>query len=471
MFQPEKLGRHNHAFLLASGLVSALINGGASWVLVHYYGLIGDIYLTITPLMLGLTAFLAFYSFQLMISARSALWMLGQGLVRWTRVLLVGMILFFFFLYEDVHQIVLRTMMLQWVIAVLPLQLLLLITLRQAALKINNSPSNRRRAVFVGLGPEALKLAQRLQRSPILGIEIVGYYASQPQPLETASGKVELRYLGNYSDAVPEVEQNSYAIVFVTLKEREGLPDFAALVDRLYDSTGSIYFLPEPRLSEGFSVHGAEIAGVSLLALHETTMLGASRYVKRAMDLLLSGIALVLLSPVMLLAALAVKLSSPGPILYRQKRYGERGKPITVYKFRSMYVHAPQDGVLRQASQGDARVTKVGWFLRRSSLDELPQLFNVLEGTMSLVGPRPHAASHNEFYRHQIRGYMLRHTVKPGITGWAQVNGLRGETDTLDKMQRRVEYDRYYITHWSLGLDIRILFTTVWRLVWDRNAY
>ena len=472
MFQPEKLGRHNHAFLLAAGVLSAVINSGVSWALIQRYGLGNDLSLSLTPLALGLVAFLVFYSFPLMISARSMLWMLGQGVVRWMRVLLACLILFFFFLYEEISPEHLRAMLLQWVVIALPLQLLLLALLRRAALQINNSPSNRRKAVFVGLGPEALKLAQRLMRSPILGIEIVGYYASRPQSLETPSGKVNLRYLGNYAEAVPLVEQNSYAVVFVAMREAEGQSEFAALVERLYDSTGSIYFMPEPKLSEGFSVHGAEIAGVSLLALHETTMLGASRYMKRAMDIILASLALLVLSPVMLGTALAVKLSSPGPVLYRQKRYGERGQPIVVYKFRSMYVDSAQEGLLRQASQGDARITKVGRLLRRSSLDELPQLFNVLDGSMSLVGPRPHAESHNEFYRHQIRGYMLRHTVKPGITGWAQVNGLRGETDTLDKMQRRVEYDRYYITNWSVWLDIYILFKTAWQVIaGDRNAY
>jgi putative colanic acid biosynthesis UDP-glucose lipid carrier transferase len=164
-----------------------------------------------------------------------------------------------------------------------------------------------------------------------------------------------------------------------------------------------------------------------------------------------------------------VRLDSPGPILFRQIRYGERGQTIHVYKFRSMYVD--DGGPLRQVSRVDPRVTRVGKFLRRTSLDELPQLLNVLAGSMSLVGPRPHAVVHNELYRHQINGYMLRHSIKPGITGWAQVNGLRGETDTLDKMERRLEYDRYYITHWSLSLDIRILFLTVWTVIRGDNAY
>lgn len=468
---PEKLGRQNHAFLLTLGFLSVLINGGVGWLLMDRYDVPNDGYRILTPLALGLAAFLAFYTFHLMVSARNMWWMLGKGVVRWTRVLLVGMVLFVFFFHEGVSLDSLRSMMLEWVLIVLPLQLLLLAWLRRMVLQINNARSNRRKAVFIGLGPEAMKLAKRLLRSPILGIEIVGYYAPQPQALETSDGKMKLPYLGTYADAIPKVEQNAFEVVFAAMQEGETQAGMGALMEHLYDSTSSIYFMPEPNLSEGFSVYGAEIAGVPLLALHETAMLGASRYLKRAMDLLLTSIGVLLLSPVMLLVALAVKLSSPGPVLYRQQRYGEGGRVITVFKFRSMYVDVSQDGVLRQASQGDARITKVGRFLRRTSLDELPQLFNVLDGSMSLVGPRPHAASHNEFYRHQIRGYMLRHTVKPGITGWAQVNGLRGETDTLEKMQRRVEYDRYYITHWSLWLDIRILFKTVWRVIWDRNAY
>lgn len=175
----------------------------------------------------------------------------------------------------------------------------------------------------------------------------------------------------------------------------------------------------------------------------------------------------------MLLIAIAIKLDSRGPVIFRQQRYGERGMPITVLKFRSMRTDAglEADGTLRQAQVGDKRVTRVGRFLRKSSLDELPQLFNVLGGSMSLVGPRPHASEHNEFYRRQIRGYMLRHSVKPGITGWAQIHGLRGETETPEKMRLRVRYDRYYITNWSLMLDLRIMVRTVLVLFWDRNAY
>jgi len=175
-------------------------------------------------------------------------------------------------------------------------------------------------------------------------------------------------------------------------------------------------------------------------------------------------------SPVMAAIAVGVKTGSPGPVLFKQRRYGLDGDEIVVYKFRSMTVS--EDGaVVTQARKNDARVTRFGAFLRKSSLDELPQFINVLQGRMSIVGPRPHAVAHNEQYRKLIKGYMLRHKVKPGITGWAQVNGLRGETDTLDKMQARVACDIEYLRNWSLMFDLMIILKTVLVVFRDRNAY
>jgi putative colanic acid biosynthesis UDP-glucose lipid carrier transferase len=172
----------------------------------------------------------------------------------------------------------------------------------------------------------------------------------------------------------------------------------------------------------------------------------------------------------MLVIAIGVKMSSPGPVLFKQRRYGLDGKEIVVYKFRTMNVL--EDGnVIKQATRNDRRVTRFGAFLRRYSLDELPQFFNVLQGSMSVVGPRPHAVAHNETYRRLIKGYMIRHKVKPGITGLAQVNGLRGETDTLDKMQLRIEHDLDYLRNWSLQLDLQIVVKTIFVLLKDQDAF
>ena len=211
--------------------------------------------------------------------------------------------------------------------------------------------------------------------------------------------------------------------------------------------------------------------GEPVVTVYHRPMMGWSRVAKRAEDLVLTVLALIVLAPLMLLIALLVKLDSPGPVLFRQARLGFNNNVITVYKFRTMLHRTSADTEVRQAQRNDPRFTRLGRFLRRTSLDELPQLFNVLQDGMSLVGPRPHALAHNDQYAALIDGYLGRHRVQPGITGWAQVNGFRGETDTLEKMQRRVEHDLTYIDGWSLMLDLRILFMTVFNPSSQQNAF
>lgn len=213
-----------------------------------------------------------------------------------------------------------------------------------------------------------------------------------------------------------------------------------------------------------------DVGGIPVVAVCETPFSGFNGFVKRASDIILSIIILMLISPLLLAVAIGVKMSSKGPILFKQRRYGLDAEEILVYKFRSMTVEENGDTV-RQATKNDVRITPFGRFIRKTSLDELPQFINVLQGRMSIVGPRPHAVAHNEMYRKVIKGYMIRHKVKLGITGWAQVNGLRGETDTMDKMEARIEYDLDYLRSWSLGFDLKIIVRTVLLVFKDRNAY
>ncbi len=212
------------------------------------------------------------------------------------------------------------------------------------------------------------------------------------------------------------------------------------------------------------------MGGLPAVSVFENPLFGVDGVAKRAADLTIASVAILVGAIPMVLIAIAVKLSSPGPIFFRQRRYGLDGREIQVWKFRSMRT-CDNGNVIRQATKNDPRVTWVGGILRRTSLDELPQLFNVITGSMSLVGPRPHATAHNEQYRSLIRGYMLRHKVKPGITGLAQVNGCRGETETIDKMQRRIEWDHRYIRNWSIWLDLRILFKTIVVVLKRDEAY
>jgi Undecaprenyl-phosphate glucose phosphotransferase len=213
-----------------------------------------------------------------------------------------------------------------------------------------------------------------------------------------------------------------------------------------------------------------KVAGLPSVRVMTRPLDARQHMVKRVEDIVIAGIALVVLSPIMLLAALAVKLETPGPVLFRQQRHGFNNQTFNVLKFRSMRHNAVQPSEVKQATRRDPRITRVGAFLRKTSIDELPQLFNVLRGDMSIVGPRPHAIQHNDHFANRIRSYLGRHRVKPGLTGWAQVHGYRGETETLEKMEKRVEYDLYYVDNWSLTLDLRIVLLTV-RCVIHSNAY
>ena len=238
----------------------------------------------------------------------------------------------------------------------------------------------------------------------------------------------------------------------------------------LKDTTASIYFVPDMFFTDLIQGHTGSVVGMPVISVCETPFRGANGLAKRASDIVLALLILLLIAPLLLVMAIAVKLTSPGPVIFKQRRYGLDGEEILVYKFRSMTV--TEDGpTIKQAEKGDSRITPLGAFMRRTSIDELPQFVNVLQGRMSIVGPRPHAIAHNELYRKLIKGYMVRHKVRPGITGWAQVNGYRGETNTLDKMQGRIDYDLDYLRNWSLRLDLHIILKTIRLVLKDEKAH
>jgi putative colanic acid biosynthesis UDP-glucose lipid carrier transferase len=247
-------------------------------------------------------------------------------------------------------------------------------------------------------------------------------------------------------------------------------PRILRLLEELRDTTASIYFVPDIFMFDLIQARVDSVGGLPVVAVCESPFYGTTGVLKRLSDLIIAVVALVFTAPVMLLIALAVRLTSKGPVLFKQRRYGLDGSEINVYKFRTMRVQ--ENGqIVRQATRHDERITPVGKILRRTSLDELPQFFNVLQGRMSVVGPRPHAVAHNEMYRKMIKGYMIRHKVKPGITGLAQVNGARGETNTIEKMELRIRYDLEYLRHWSLRLDLKIIAKTIVVAFRDPNAY
>ncbi|MFV1983335.1 MAG: undecaprenyl-phosphate glucose phosphotransferase [Thiohalomonadales bacterium] len=329
------------------------------------------------------------------------------------------------------------------------------------------SKENQRKVVIVGANEESVKLVHNIINNIAYGLKVIGYFDDRLENRTTQA--MPTNYLGTM-DGLPEyVKKNGIDLIYITLpiSNQQRVLD---LLDKLHDTTASIYYTPDIFVYELIQSRIDNIGGMPLIALCETPFSGLSAILKSLSDIIMSSVILVLISPIMILIALAVKLSSPGPVLFYQKRYGLDGDEFIIYKFRSMTVSEDGDNI-KQATRNDARVTKLGAFLRKSSLDELPQFINVLQGRMSIVGPRPHAVAHNEMYRSLIKGYMMRHKVKPGITGWAQVNGFRGETEKVEKMQKRVEYDLDYLRNWSLGLDVIIILNTFKAVFKTKDTY
>ncbi|MEC5163518.1 MULTISPECIES: undecaprenyl-phosphate glucose phosphotransferase [unclassified Janthinobacterium] len=339
-----------------------------------------------------------------------------------------------------------------------------------AARKLGADPahdSEMRSVVIIGANDASLKFAATIGRNPNLFMAVRGFFDDRTDDRWPAEMREPM--LGRMADIASYVREHSIKMIFIS-QPISAQPRIRKLLDELQDTTASVYFLPDIYVFDLMQARFDNVGGMPVIAICESPFTGFNSMIKRGSDIILGGLIQVMLLPVMLVIAIAVKATSSGPVIFRQRRYGLYGEEIIVYKFRSMTV--AEDGAkVVQATKNDQRVTRIGAFLRRSSLDELPQFINVLQGRMSIVGPRPHAVAHNEQYRKLIKGYMLRHKVKPGITGWAQVNGLRGETETLDKMEARVEYDLDYLRNWSLWLDIRIIVRTVKVVLKRDNAH
>jgi putative colanic acid biosynthesis UDP-glucose lipid carrier transferase len=324
-----------------------------------------------------------------------------------------------------------------------------------------------RSVIIIGANDVSVKFASTIARNPNMFMEVRGFFDDRTADRWPAARREPV--LGSMADIAGYVREHRIKLIFIS-QPISAQPRIRRLLDELQDTTASVYFLPDIYVFDLMQARFDNVGGMPVIAICESPFTGFNSTIKRASDIILATVIQILLLPIMIAIAIAVKVTSPGPVIFRQRRYGLYGEEIIVYKFRSMTV--AEDGAqVVQAKKNDQRVTPLGAFLRKTSLDELPQFINVLQGRMSIVGPRPHAVTHNEQYRKLIKGYMLRHKVKPGITGWAQVNGLRGETETLDKMEARVSYDLDYLRNWSLWLDLWIVLRTVQVVLKRENAH
>ncbi len=323
---------------------------------------------------------------------------------------------------------------------------------------------NIRFIAVVGASKAGQAFIEEIKNNEWMGYVIKGQY-----DIDSLSNSEADREADSFLNLVDEVKKHHYDEVFIALP-MSAEDTIVRLVDALSDSSTPVHIIPDLFTFNLMNARMTRIGTIPAISVFDSPHDDLSAALKRVEDMVLASLILVLISPLMVLIALMIKLSSSGPIFFKQRRYGVGGEEISVWKFRSMTVC--EDGThVPQAQKNDSRITPLGGFLRKTSLDELPQFINVLQGQMSIVGPRPHAVAHNELYRKNIHGYMLRHLVKPGITGWAQINGWRGETDTLDKMEKRVEYDLEYIQNWSIFFDLKIIALTVVKGFIDKNAY
>ncbi|MES9980318.1 MAG: undecaprenyl-phosphate glucose phosphotransferase [Candidatus Thiodiazotropha sp. 6PLUC5] len=326
------------------------------------------------------------------------------------------------------------------------------------------------KALIIGNGTLAEHIYYRINQNPWMPEEIVGaVLTTDCKPMQDSSSDTDLPVLGDLEDIKHLIKRHEIQTIYIAVS-LDSSPMIQKIYFDLLNENVNIHWAPNIFALNLINHSVKELAGIPILTLSETPLIGTHLLIKTIEDRVLSLIILILVSPIMLITAILIKTESPGPVFFRQERTGWDGTNFRIWKFRSMKVHPEEDGVVKQATRQDSRITRVGRFIRRTSIDELPQLFNVLTGQMSLVGPRPHALQHNMEYSKRIEAYLARHRIKPGITGLAQIRGFRGETKELEQMEKRVKYDLEYINNWSLWLDLSILARTPFSLKSD-NAY
>ncbi len=452
---------------VAQAVVPPLLAGGCLYILARIYGVpaYDQDYLLLTALVVVLGAVLLQPQRSLtpqLIHGR--LRISGLIALRWLILLFVLLAIGYATKSSTVYS---RRALLTWAVATPGILILANLVMLEALRRVLSDPANARRSVFVGYNDISLALARRLMSNSSAGLTVSGFFDDRAPARLGSNPGMEL--CGGLKDIVSHVKTHAIDVIFVALPVSH-LGRVKQLLEDLRDTTVSIYYVPTVFAFDSIQGGTSELLGVPLIALCETPFHGYRGVSKRLTDMVVATSILVLASPLMILTSILVKASSRGPAIFKQRRYGLDGREIIIYKFRTMIV-TEDIGPIRQATRDDARVTSIGRLLRRTSLDELPQLVNVLQGRMSLVGPRPHAVAHNELYRKLIKGYMVRHKVPPGITGLAQVHGLRGETTTVEQMEARVQYDLEYLRNWSVLLDLKILLKTLTIVARGRNAY
>lgn len=411
-------------------------------------------------------AFLLFPQFELYTSwrGRSLSDMFLRLAASWGVVLLIGM--FFSYLINHVG-LASRLWMFYWYVIGVALLIAYRIGIYYVLHHLRMKGLNNKRVVIVGYGNTGQEMHRRALQQDWTGYDVKAVYADADDAWRITDHSI--KRLESLEDIRDFVDKNRIHEIWITLPLVDS-PKLQELQYMMRNMLVDIRWVPDILGLQMLSNRMGNFLGLPVVDLNQPISSGLNGIAKDLFDKVFAALALVMLVPLFLVLAVCIRASSPGPVLFKQPRLGLNGRPFNVYKFRTMKVHQEQNRVT-QATRDDPRITTIGAFLRRTSLDELPQFFNVLKGDMSVVGPRPHAIEHNEMYKDLLEMYMLRHRVKPGITGWAQIHGHRGETDTVDKMAARVQFDLDYIQNWSLWMDVRIIVWTAFKGWTGKNAY
>lgn len=467
--QPGLIRSHHQVFALGARIVDGLVIAMALWAAAALYGVSWELRHAVAAALAVLLFFLGGEITGMYRPFRGAPMKITVGRVWATWATVVpGLVLTAFF--TKISEEFSRVVALIWFVFAPVAVTLWRVGLRLMLQELRWRGRNTRTVAIAGMSENGERLAQEIRATPWSGLRLLGFYDDR----DAQTGRVhriqkDWPLVGSFRKLVQDARKGEVDIVYVALPLCAE-PRIRTMVRELADTTASVHVVADLFVSDLLRSRWSAVGDVPVLSVFDAPFHGVDGWLKRVEDVLVGLAIMSLIAVPMLLVALAVKLTSKGPVIFKQRRYGLDGREIIVWKFRTMTVL--EDGAkVQQATKDDKRLTPIGSFLRRTSLDELPQFIQVLKGDMSIVGPRPHAIAHNEEYRRKITGYMLRHKVKPGITGWAQVNGWRGETDTLDKMRKRIEHDLEYIRNWGLALDLKIILLTVFGRKVRRNAY
>jgi putative colanic acid biosynthesis UDP-glucose lipid carrier transferase len=450
----------------AMDMLTVFIAGWLSYVIKFQEINLSSTYLSAMAIALALTP-LIFSSFNIYVSLR------GEGFIKHIMMLIQAICILVLILaglafFTKSGATFSRTWFSYWMMITLLLLILYRCSLFLFLRFMRARGLNERRVVIMGAGELGIKFAETVQQALWTGFRILTFIDDDAKNKPSSIHHIPvIQTPATLSDYLAHEEIDE---IWLALPLRAETRVKEILFDLRHHTITTRFVLDIFGL-DLLNHSVTDVAGFPVLNISSSPMIGINRLIKAIEDRVLAIMILMLISPILLIITLGVKCSSRGPVIFKQQRLGWDGRIIKVYKFRTMIEHSEEQGRITQATLHDKRVTPFGRFLRRTSLDELPQFINVLQGRMSIVGPRPHALAHNELYKDAIHTYMQRHRVKPGITGWAQVNGWRGETDTLTKMQKRIEYDLYYINNWSLKFDLKIIFLTLFRGFFSPNAY